>query len=159
LASPSPPPRPRQRVPGDYTLTPLLLSESDTAWIHCTNCNTAFVQQNAYFTKSSCQRCERHSKMYGYVWPKTEPLGRGDEEERVLDHRLIHRYLGAEEEAKVRGRTFWKDRLNSDAEQGDTAAAATVSSGTGPEDADADADARLRRSGRVRKASSRAVLA
>ncbi|KAI0882045.1 uncharacterized protein GGS22DRAFT_53959 [Annulohypoxylon maeteangense] len=94
----------RTRIPGDYTLTPLLLSEPNTAWIHCTVCNEPFVQQNAYFTRSSCPRCERHSKLYGYLWPKTEKEGKHDKEERVLDHRTVHRFLTAEDEAKIRGR-------------------------------------------------------
>lgn len=94
----------RTRTPGDYTLTPVLLSEPNTAWIHCTICNDPFVQQNAYYTRSSCPRCERHSKLYGYQWPKTEKEGKHDKEERVLDHRLIHRFLTADDEAKIRGR-------------------------------------------------------
>ncbi|KAI1310852.1 hypothetical protein F5Y03DRAFT_8444 [Xylaria venustula] len=94
----------KKRVPGDYTLTPVLLSEPNMAWIHCTICGEAFVQQNAYFTRSSCFRCERHSKLYGYSWPKTEKEGPTDREERILDHRTIHRFLGKEEEAKIRGR-------------------------------------------------------
>ncbi|TRX94548.1 hypothetical protein FHL15_004703 [Xylaria flabelliformis] len=94
----------KKRVPGDYTLTPVLLSEPNTAWIHCTNCGDAFVQQNAYYTRSSCFRCERHSKLYGYSWPKTEKDGPNDKEERILDHRTIHRFLDIEEEARVRGR-------------------------------------------------------
>jgi len=94
----------KKRVPGDYTLTPVLLSEPNTAWIHCTVCGDAFVQQNAYFTRSSCFRCERHSKLYGYVWPKTEKEGQHDKEERILDHRMVHRFLDTEEEAKIRGR-------------------------------------------------------
>ncbi|KAI0528036.1 hypothetical protein F5B22DRAFT_632545 [Xylaria bambusicola] len=94
----------KKRVPGDYTLTPVLLSEPNTAWIHCTICGEAFVQQNAYFTRSSCFRCERHSKLYGYSWPKTEKEGSNDKEERVLDHRTIHRFLDTEEEARIRGR-------------------------------------------------------
>ncbi|KAI1813919.1 hypothetical protein GGS20DRAFT_446110 [Poronia punctata] len=95
---------PKGRVPGDYTLTPVLLAEPNMAWIHCTICGDAFVQQNAYFTRSSCFRCERHSKLYGYVWPKTEKEGPHDKEERILDHRTIHRFLDTEEEAKIRGR-------------------------------------------------------
>lgn len=94
----------RSRIPGDYTLTPLLLSEPEMAWIHCTNCNTAFVQQNAYYTRSSCPRCERHSKLYGYIWPKTDAAGPRDKEERVLDHRTVHRFLDPYDEAKVRRR-------------------------------------------------------
>ncbi|KAM0324425.1 hypothetical protein ACHAQA_008207 [Verticillium albo-atrum] len=94
----------RHRIPGDYTLTPLLLSEPETAWIRCINCDTAFVQHNAYYTKSSCPRCERHSKLYGFLWPKTERSGPRDKEERILDHRIIHRFLHADDEAKIRGR-------------------------------------------------------
>ena len=93
-----------QRTPGDYVLTPLLLSQSDMAWIQCTNCPTHFVQQNAYFTKSSCPRCERHSKLYGYIWPKTEREGPSDKEQRILDHRTVHRFLDADDERKARGR-------------------------------------------------------
>ena len=99
-----PTPPPARRTPGDYTLTPLLLSEPNTAWIHCTICAEAFVQRDAYYTRSACPRCERHSKLYGYVWPKTQRSGSGDREERVLDHRTVHRFLDCEMEAKIRGR-------------------------------------------------------
>ena len=94
----------RVRTPGDYSLTPVLLSEPDTAWVYCTICNEAFVQQNAYFTRSACPRCERHSKLYGYQWPKTEKEGPHDKEERVLDHRTVHRFLDREDELRIRGR-------------------------------------------------------
>lgn len=122
LAAPSPPPPkgPRQRVPGDYTLTPLLLAEPEMAWIHCKNCNAAFVQKDAYFTRASCPRCERHSKLYGYVWPKTRPAGDWDDEERILDHREVHRFLDPEEEAKVRGRQYaYANRLKEQLLAGD----------------------------------------
>ncbi|KAJ1337408.1 [histone H4]-N-methyl-L-lysine20 N-methyltransferase [Microdochium nivale] len=92
------------RTPGDYTLTPVLLSEPNTAWIHCMNCSEAFVQHDAYYTRSSCPRCERHSKLYGYMWPKTEPEGKHDKSERILDHRTVHRFLDRHGEARVRGR-------------------------------------------------------
>ncbi|KAK0666540.1 putative histone-lysine N-methyltransferase set-9 [Cercophora samala] len=109
-ARPAPPtPAQKRRVPGDYTLTPLLLSEPETAWIHCTNCNTAFVQKDAYFTRANCPRCERHSKLYGYVWPKTQPAGKNDKEERILDHRLINRFLDPEDEARARGKKSWRE--------------------------------------------------
>ncbi|KAH7041361.1 uncharacterized protein B0I36DRAFT_22517 [Microdochium trichocladiopsis] len=97
-------PETKRRTPGDYTLTPVLLSEPNTAWIHCMNCSEAFVQYNAYYTRSSCPRCERHSKLYGYMWPKTEPEGKHDKEERILDHRTVHRFLDRQGEARVRGR-------------------------------------------------------
>lgn len=109
------PAAPRGRVPRDYTLTPLLLSEPETAWIMCTHCASAFVQKNAYLTKSTCPRCERHSKLYGYMWPKTEKLGPNDKEERILDHRMINRFLTAEEEARARGRVYWRERMGSKA--------------------------------------------
>lgn len=96
------------REPGDYELTPRLLSEPDMAWVRCMNCSTAFVQQNAYYTRSSCPRCERHSKLYGYVWPKTQPEGPWDKEERVLDHRTIHRFLALDDELLARGRAPMK---------------------------------------------------
>ena len=94
----------RQRTKGDYRLTSLLLSEPEMAWIQCTNCETHFVQQNAYFTRSACPRCERHSKLYGYKWPKVDKAGSSDREERILDHRLVHRFLDADNERKARGR-------------------------------------------------------
>ena len=99
---------PRRRVPGDYTLTPLLLAEPETAWVICTVCTNAFVQRNAYVTRSSCSRCERHSKLYGYMWPKTEPEGSWDKEERILDHRLVHRFLPTGDETIVQGHRRWE---------------------------------------------------
>lgn len=99
---------PSHRTPGDYELTPRLLSEPDMAWVRCMICSTAFVQQNAYYTRSSCPRCERHSKLYGYVWPKTQREGPRDKEERVLDHRTVHRFLALDDELMVRGRASIK---------------------------------------------------
>ncbi|KAI0602922.1 hypothetical protein F4775DRAFT_4136 [Biscogniauxia sp. FL1348] len=112
-----------KRTPGDYALTPVLLSEPNTAWIHCTNCGDPFVQQNAYYTRSSCPRCERHSKLYGYQWPKTEKEGKNDTEERILDHRTVHRFLTADDEAKIRGR---KPPTSVAKSTSDTIAVATV---------------------------------
>lgn len=99
-----PTPELQVRVPGDYVLTPQLLSEPEMAWVQCGTCSTYFVQQNAYFTRSSCPRCERHSKLYGYIWPKTDKEGPYDKEQRVLDHRTIHRFLDRFDEQKARGR-------------------------------------------------------
>ncbi|KAH8805598.1 hypothetical protein F5884DRAFT_452575 [Xylogone sp. PMI_703] len=93
---------PEIRVPGDYVLTPALLAEPASAWINCTICESSFVQKDAYFTRSSCPRCERHSKLYGYMWPKTEKEGRDDSEERVLDHRTVHRFIRPSEERSAR---------------------------------------------------------
>ncbi|KAJ2892981.1 hypothetical protein MKZ38_009155 [Zalerion maritima] len=101
-------PKPSKRVPGDYTLTPILLSTPESAWVTCTVCAHAFVQYDAYFTRRECPRCERHSKLYGYMWPKTERHGKNDDEERIIDHRLVHRFLDADDERRVRG----KDRAD-----------------------------------------------
>lgn len=142
----------RQRVPGDYTLTPLLLSEPETAWIHCTNCTTAFVQRNSYYTKANCPRCERHSMLYGYIWPKTEPSGPRDKEERITDHRLIHRFLPSEEEAKVRGRKHWKERLGGTR---DSSTADEPRGRGGRAEEDEGSDSGIRRSGRARRLTAK----
>ncbi|KAL3425022.1 histone-lysine n-methyltransferase set9 [Phlyctema vagabunda] len=96
---------PSVRVPGDYVLTAALLAEPASAWINCKICEEPFVQKDAYFTKSSCPRCERHSKLYGYMWPKTDKEDSDDEEERITDHRTVHRYIRSNEEKIVRKRT------------------------------------------------------
>jgi [histone H4]-N-methyl-L-lysine20 N-methyltransferase len=95
---------PPVRIPGDYVLTPALLAHPTSAWINCMICEEPFVQEDAYFTRSSCPRCERHSKLYGYMWPKTDKEGRNDTEERVLDHRTVHRFIKPEEERTARKR-------------------------------------------------------
>jgi histone-lysine N-methyltransferase SUV420H len=95
---------PPVRIPGDYVLTRRLLAEPTAAWIKCKICEEPFVQPNAYFTRSSCPRCERHSKLYGYMWPKTDKEGKNDTEERVLDHRTIHRFVKPSEERNIRKR-------------------------------------------------------
>lgn len=158
--APSPPPARRHRVPGDYTLTPVLLSEPEAAWIHCTICNTAFVQKDAYFTRSSCPRCERHSKLYGYMWPKTQPSGPNDKEERVLDHRLVHRFLDPEDEAKIRGRKHWKEKLASEKQTTEEAEerGRPRARGAGARKAqDESANSGLRRSGRARRLTAKVV--
>jgi [histone H4]-N-methyl-L-lysine20 N-methyltransferase len=95
---------PAVRVPGDYVLTPALLGEPESAWINCKICEEPFVQKDAYYTRSSCPRCERHSKLYGYMWPKTDKEGKHDTEERILDHRMVHRFIRPSEERTVRRR-------------------------------------------------------
>lgn len=93
---------PSVRVPGDYVLTSALLAEPASSWIVCKTCEEPFIQKDAYFTRSACPRCERHSKLYGYQWPKTEPEDSEDDEERVLDHRTIHRFIKPSEEKTIR---------------------------------------------------------
>ncbi|KAL3484291.1 Alpha/Beta hydrolase protein [Aspergillus germanicus] len=89
------------RVPGDYTKTPKLLAHSYDRWVDCHTCNSWFVQQNSYLTRRECPRCERHSVLYGFRWPKTDREGPNDDEERVMDHRTVHRFLYPEEEALI----------------------------------------------------------
>ena len=93
---------PTVRYPGDYVRTPLLLGEAYSRWVDCRTCDACWVQPNGYYTRKECPRCERHSKLYGYQWPKTEKQGKGDGEERVMDHRTVHRFIRPEEEALSR---------------------------------------------------------
>lgn len=92
------------RIPGDYVRTPLLLGETYTRWVDCQTCAACWVQPNGYLTRKECPRCERHSKLYGYQWPKTDKLGKDDDEERVMDHRTVHRFIKPTEEAQVKKR-------------------------------------------------------
>lgn len=86
------------RIPGDYTRTALLLGEKYSRWVDCRTCSGCWVQPNGYQTRKECPRCERHSKLYGFQWPKTDKIGRDDEEERVMDHRTVHRFIPPSEE-------------------------------------------------------------
>ena len=92
----------RLRTPGDYKLTPELLSQPYDRWVYCHTCSDPFVQSNGYQTRRECHRCERHSKLYGFGWPKTERQGKHDLEERVMDHRTVHRFLYPDEERVVK---------------------------------------------------------
>lgn len=92
---------PRRR-PGDYTLTERLLPTIYSRWIECRNCDDPFVQNEAFQTRRECPRCERHSKLYGYAWPKTDREGKHDKEERILDHRTVHRFVDPEEERSTK---------------------------------------------------------
>lgn len=129
------------RTPRDYVLTRRLLAQPHDRWVRCQNdrCYGFFLQANGYQTRRECPRCERHSMLYGFAWPKTDPDARkilarqqsrkkkaeegnagfsayrrqgksgkgswveggGDEEERVMDHRTIHRFVGPEEEREL----------------------------------------------------------
>lgn len=131
------------RIAGDYILTRKLLAQPHDRWVQCHNskCYGFFIQPNGYQTRRECPRCERHSMLYGFPWPKTDAdprkllerksqnkkrdnpgaaaveysayrrkgrcgkgtwvEGGGDEEERVMDHRTIHRFVLPEEERDV----------------------------------------------------------
>jgi histone-lysine N-methyltransferase SUV420H len=100
------------RRPGDYTLTPLLLCGKYSRWVVCGTCDADFVQEDAYQTRKECRRCERHSKLYGFAWPKTDREGKHDTEERIMDHRTIHRFVLPEEEKAIKkGRKSWREEL------------------------------------------------
>ncbi|OTA22057.1 hypothetical protein BTJ68_15192 [Hortaea werneckii EXF-2000] len=90
------------RLPGDYYLTRALLPTAYHRWVQCRNCDLHFVQSDAYQTRIACPRCERHSKLYGFYWPKTDREGKFDLEERILDHRCLHRFIDPEEERNER---------------------------------------------------------
>jgi [histone H4]-N-methyl-L-lysine20 N-methyltransferase len=134
-------PKANIRVPGDYILTRKLLAQPHDRWIKCTNPRCPplyFVQPNGYQTRRECPRCERHSMLYGFPWPKTDPdprklmerkkkeevsaykrqgksgkgswvEGGGDEEERVMDHRTVHRFLFPGEEREISRKGLLKE--------------------------------------------------
>ncbi|KGO73825.1 Carboxylesterase, type B [Penicillium italicum] len=87
------------RVPGDYTKTSRLLAQKYDRWVECQTCDTWFLQSNSYLTRRECPRCERHSKLYGYQWPSTDKSPDG--EDRVMDHRTIHRFLSPEAQSRI----------------------------------------------------------
>lgn len=134
------------RTPGDWYLTKKLLAQPHDRWVQCHNerCLDYFLQANGYQTRRECPRCERHSMLYGFPWPKTDPNhrkilerpgsfkekkdpslysayrrqgkqgkgtwveGGGDEEERTMDHRTIHRFVLPEDEKAVARRSLLK---------------------------------------------------
>jgi histone-lysine N-methyltransferase SUV420H len=90
------------RKPGDYMTSSSLLSAKYSKWVECQTCDVHFVQQDGYNTRKECPRCERHSKLYGYGWPKTEKEGKHDKEVRILDHRTVHRFVDPDEERELK---------------------------------------------------------
>ena len=141
------------RIAGDYILTRKLLAQPHDRWVQCHNqtCHDFFIQPNGYQTRRECPRCERHSMLYGFPWPKTDPdprkllerksqgsgrgkknemaappeysayrrqgrsgkgtwvEGGGDPEERVMDHRTIHRFVLPDEEREVTRKGLLKE--------------------------------------------------
>ncbi|KAF2844850.1 histone-lysine N-methyltransferase SET9 [Plenodomus tracheiphilus IPT5] len=91
-----------KRKPGDYMTSPSLLCAKYSKWNECYTCDNWFVQQDGYNTRKDCPRCERHSKLYGFAWPKTEKEGKHDKEERIRDHRTVHRFVDPDEERQLK---------------------------------------------------------
>jgi histone-lysine N-methyltransferase SUV420H len=92
-----------ERKPLDYLKSASVLSAKGSKWVECQTCDSHFVQQDAdNGTRKECPRCERHSKLYGYAWPKTEKGGRHDKEERVEDHREVHRFVEPDVERELK---------------------------------------------------------
>ncbi|KAF1961807.1 hypothetical protein CC80DRAFT_488215 [Byssothecium circinans] len=141
---------PNPRKPGDYMTSRSRLSGKDCKWAECQNCEDNFVQEDAHRgTRKECPRCERHSKLYGYAWPKTEREGKHDTEERVLDHRTIHRFVDADEEKVLKKEGKGKRRFREGIlERFSTPGSAGDSSFSGSGSVEADSG---RRRKRVRK--------
>ncbi|KAI8942229.1 Histone-lysine N-methyltransferase set9 [Plenodomus lindquistii] len=91
-----------ERHPGDYMTSHSRLSAKYSKWVECYTCDSYFVQQDGYHTRKDCPRCERHSKLYGFAWPKTEKEGKHDKEERITDHRTVHRFVDPDEEKQIK---------------------------------------------------------
>ncbi len=91
-----------KRKPGDYMTSSSRLSAKYSKWVECQTCDDVFVQQDGYNTRKECPRCERHSKLYGFRWPKTEKEGKHDKEERILDHRTVNRFVDPDEERELK---------------------------------------------------------
>ena len=72
----------RKRVPGDY----INFFDSSSVSITCTDCNEVFIHNDRWYVPRSCRRCDRHSKIYGFVWPKTAKR-KGDTEVRAPPRR------------------------------------------------------------------------
>lgn len=111
----APPAQRPERYPNDYIRTSLLLGEKYSRWVTCRTCAGCWVQPNGYLTRKECPRCERHSMLYGYQWPKTDKVGKTDREERVMDHRTVHRFLKREEEVLIMKRGKGLENINADA--------------------------------------------
>lgn len=59
---------PRARVPGDYLSWHI---NTEGTKCVCSDCQKTFVHDDRWYVPRACKRCERHSKIYGLVWPKT----------------------------------------------------------------------------------------
>jgi histone-lysine N-methyltransferase SUV420H len=92
------------RKPGDYMTSSSCLAVKYSKWVECQNCDATFVQTKDGYnsTLKQCPRCERHSWLYGFAWPKTDREGKHDKEERINDRRELHRFVDANEERQLK---------------------------------------------------------
>ena len=115
------------RYPGDHYRTAAVLTMPDSRWIECRTCHRYWVQRAGSDTKRECPRCERHSKVYGFGWPKTDPkksrrpeqssskdmATSGADEKKVNTEKENRNWRGwvsipSEDEARVMDQTFVK---------------------------------------------------
>lgn len=63
------------RTPGDYLeFIPTLYNK----WTDCQNCEQLFLQGEKFQTRVLCPGCERHGRLYGFEWPRTEVRWEGE---------------------------------------------------------------------------------
>ncbi|KAI5857572.1 hypothetical protein BZA05DRAFT_346901 [Tricharina praecox] len=88
-----------KRIPGDY----INFYDSDCIKCTCMDCHEDFIHNDRWYVPRSCRRCERHSKIYGLMWPKTVKR-KGDSEDQIEDYRSVQRYVTASEHRKEQKR-------------------------------------------------------
>jgi histone-lysine N-methyltransferase SUV420H len=64
----------RKRFPGDY-----MICDPDNIECVCADCTEKFFHDDRWYVPRSCKRCERHSKIFGLIWPKTLKRKNDDE--------------------------------------------------------------------------------
>jgi hypothetical protein len=107
------------RYPKDYETSDKLLTTPHHRWADCRTCEKDFLAYET-FTKRECPRCERHSKLYGYAWPKTDREDRFDKEQRVWNIPAAKRYIPKREDtekAREKRREWVKKRREDAAEE------------------------------------------
>lgn len=84
----------KKRYPGDY-----LICDHESVICTCADCKENFFHDDRWYVPRSCKRCERHSRIYGLMWPKTMKR-KNDNEEQIEDHRSVQRYVTMSEHRK-----------------------------------------------------------
>ncbi|KAL7265909.1 histone lysine methyltransferase Set9, partial [Rhizina undulata] len=84
------------RVPGDYLRD---IEGGGRVKCICSDCKGSFWHEDSWYIPRSCRRCERHSVIYGLIWPCTVAK---NGEQRIDDPRQVHRYITASEHRKTR---------------------------------------------------------